>query len=845
MTALAAPTGVVESGAVVTPRAVVANLSTRTAFIPAFIWVGDDYFQSNEVILGPGESDTVSFPDWVASALGWQAVRCSVALAGDARPENDQMIDSVLVGAIVDAGAVAIVAPVGRVDSGRTVFPVAVVGNYSTSGKVVPVRLTIGSFYADTRSKYLGPGEEDTVGFAAWVASELGVHTARCSVALAGDENPENDTLGAVVEVSVTTDVAAVSVLAPAGGVDSGAVVVPRALVQNLGSRVEVVPVHLSVSDGYHESTWVVVRPESTATVAFPDWVAARLGAFTVTCSTVLAGDTNAVNDTTRTSVLVGHRHDVGCYLVVAPTGTVDSGTGVTPRAMVTNLGTVSEDVPVRMRIGSAYEDSASVSLAPGESLLVPFASWSAAPLGLLAVRCSTELASDTFPLNDRSIDSVMVISRTDASVTAIVAPTGSVESGAVVTPRAVVANLSTRTAFIPVFMWVGDDYFQSNEVILGPGESDTVVFPGWVASPLGWQAVRCSTALVGDTIQDNDQMLDSVYVGATMDAAAVAIVAPLGTVDSGRTTTPVATIANYSTSSQLIPVILTIGADYNETVHKLLAGHSSDTVEFPGWTALTLGVHDVRCSVALAGDTFPENDTVSGSVMVTARIDAGVSAIVAPVGPVDSGTVVIPTARIVNNSVSTKVVPTTLTIGSLYSDTRSRYLGPGEEDTIEFAAWVANEPGLHAVRCSVALAGDENPENDTLGVWTLVRVRLDAAVLEVNAPAGVVDSGMVVVPKALVANYSVREATFPVHMFIETGYEESTSVTLAAGASVAVTFSEWRAAPPGRWHVACWAGLAGDVEPANDTAYAEVAVAVRHDVGCCAVVAPRGIVDS
>lgn len=106
-------------------------------------------------------------------------------------------------------------------------------------------------------------------------------------------------------------------------------------------------------------------------------------------------------------------RHDVGVRTIYAPVGQVDSGTVVTPKALVVCSGTVSETFDVKMQIGTAWADTQSVSLNPGQSDTVTFAAWTAGSLGWHAVRCSTMLAGDQNPANDVLADSCEVIPAT------------------------------------------------------------------------------------------------------------------------------------------------------------------------------------------------------------------------------------------------------------------------------------------------------------------------------------------------------------------------------------------------------------------------------------------------
>jgi hypothetical protein len=115
------------------------------------------------------------------------------------------------------------------------------------------------------------------------------------------------------------------------------------------------------------------------------------------------------VNDKATGSVNVV-LHDVGCTRILAPIGMVDSGTEVTPQALVVNHGTAIESFMVRFVIDSGYVDSQPATVPAGQSDTVSFASWTAGPLGVLATQCSTMLTGDLNPANDQSLDSVVVV---------------------------------------------------------------------------------------------------------------------------------------------------------------------------------------------------------------------------------------------------------------------------------------------------------------------------------------------------------------------------------------------------------------------------------------------------
>ena len=101
--------------------------------------------------------------------------------------------------------------------------------------------------------------------------------------------------------------------------------------------------------------------------------------------------------------------HDVGVTAITAPADSIDSGTTVTPAAVVRNFGTFEESFWLRFRIGDGYEDIDSVSLAAGATDTFEFEDWTADSLGTFAVTCSTRLAGDANPGNDRAVGSVEV----------------------------------------------------------------------------------------------------------------------------------------------------------------------------------------------------------------------------------------------------------------------------------------------------------------------------------------------------------------------------------------------------------------------------------------------------
>ncbi len=100
-----------------------------------------------------------------------------------------------------------------------------------------------------------------------------------------------------------------------------------------------------------------------------------------------------------------------------------------------------------------------------------------------------------------------------DVSVSCITAPSGDVDSGASVTPSAVVANHGDNTETFDVVMDIGSDYTDTKQVTVDAGQSYRVDFRLWTATETDINLTKCRTMLVGDEIPSNDEKTGQVRV--------------------------------------------------------------------------------------------------------------------------------------------------------------------------------------------------------------------------------------------------------------------------------------------------------------------------------------------
>lgn len=107
-------------------------------------------------------------------------------------------------------------------------------------------------------------------------------------------------------------------------------------------------------------------------------------------------------------------------------------------------------------------------------------------------------------------------------------------------------------------------------------------------------------------------------------DVGIAAIVAPIGTVDTGVLVDPKVVVSNFGMSDETFLTRLTIGTGYSDTMTATLGAGVSDTLTFAEWTADPAGTYAVTCTTELASDENPANNLTEDSVIV--RPAAGIS---------------------------------------------------------------------------------------------------------------------------------------------------------------------------------------------------------------------------
>ncbi|MEO0087767.1 MAG: FlgD immunoglobulin-like domain containing protein, partial [candidate division WOR-3 bacterium] len=372
---------------------------------------------------------------------------------------------------------------------------------------------------------------------------------------------------------------------------------------------------------------------------------------YSTRCSTALTGDMNPSNNFLTDSVIVRVR-DVGVVQILTPSGTIDSGVVIIPQAKVKNYGSQRESFLVTFKIGNFYTNTQTVAnLNPGDSVVVGFASWTALQRGNHSTKCTVALTGDINPSNNFLTGSVTVRVR-DVGVSAILMPSGIIDSGTSVAPRIKIKNFGNERVSFPVWFRIyrsdnlplnkiekffgyeinntnlldtkdNQIYEDSIFVELSPGDSAIRDFRIWTATIPDTYSLVSFSVLSGDMNSNNDTAYGSVIVRKPLhDVGVLSILAPIGSIDSGRVVNPQAVCKNFGTISENFPVIFRIGEFYIDTLMITLDPGRIDTVEFNSWIASPIGTHIMICSTALASDTNLTNNFVRDSVRVVPGVE-------------------------------------------------------------------------------------------------------------------------------------------------------------------------------------------------------------------------------
>ncbi len=332
-----------------------------------------------------------------------------------------------------------------------------------------------------------------------------------------------------------------------------------------------------------------------------------------------------------------------------------------------------------------------------------------------------------------------------DVGVSRIAVPPANVGLNDIVAPEVVVRNYGSVSVTCDVRFVIHDStgatiYDTTETGLLVPvGDSTFRTFTKtWTAAPLGEYDLLSHTILTGDVDPSNDTAEATCAVIYTNDAGVCAINAPVGGISEDDEVIPEVEVVNYGAQPVTVGVRFVIrnsgGTAVYDTTETGLVVPAGDTVvnQFTAtWIATPAGDYTTESHTILAGDQNPANDTAAGNFTVFpsgGNPEAGIVAILAPVGEYDTSFAVTPGVQVRNSGdvavsfTAWFAMTDTTADAEIYRDSLPvADLEVGADSILDFTQWPGSAlEGPYTTLCSLDIT-DNNPDNDTLhGSFTI-----------------------------------------------------------------------------------------------------------------------------
>jgi len=374
-----------------------------------WFWIRDSngievYDDQSPVMLPPGGRFTVAYSPCTLRTPGYYVASCSVYSDSDINRLNDVMHQPFRVGTRFeyDVGIEDILIP-AIPDSGMTIWPRVVIGNYGLFTETFPVYILLPGGYHFVREITLDPGVLDTISFPVWRAEFPPV----CTVAMAwtlleGDQNPSNDTM--IKPFTIQVRDIEVRILWPKGTIPDTIPCYPICEVSNRGTTIETFELLFCIGLSVMRESIFDMPPRTTDTVYFSEAWMPSPGIWLARAEAIpVHPDPDPRNNVAYETVYVfgSIRHDVGVAEITSPVGTRDTAGVLDVGARVQNYGRYTQTFWTYFSIldstnALVYYDSVSTeSLASGSSAALTFRQADINIEGYYTARCSTYLATD------------------------------------------------------------------------------------------------------------------------------------------------------------------------------------------------------------------------------------------------------------------------------------------------------------------------------------------------------------------------------------------------------------------------------------------------------------------
>lgn len=210
---------------------------------------------------------------------------------------------------------------------------------------------------------------------------------------------------------------------------------------------------------------------------------------------------------------------------------------------------------------------------------------------------------------------------------------------------------------------------------------------------------------------------IDDVQLGtpSAKDVAAISWNKPHILGDTAQT--PVGTVKNVGTATQTFNVTMTITGGYTSTqTVSSLAPNASRQISFSTWTPSVMGANIVKMYTQLAGDAYPQNDTLTDTLHISHIYNDDIKMLSIDMPAKTGNQAQIPKATLRNNGFNTETFNVTMTISGGYTSTATvTTLAPFTTKQVSFASWTPSVIGNNNIKVYAQLATDGDRTNDTL----------------------------------------------------------------------------------------------------------------------------------
>jgi len=405
------------------------------------------------------------------------------------------------------------------------------------------------------------------------------------------------------------------------------------------------------------------------------------------------------------------------------------------------------------------------------------------------------------------------------------------------------------------------EEYKFTKKITLNSGQSKTIDFDtAFKLYNLGSHKITVTTKLSNDKITDNNSISHLFSVSVKNDIGADIMYSPE---DGGiyeykkDTIIPTVRINNFGTVAKTnFNVTFRIKNDtsviYSETIMRSLLPGKQEIISFKKFIPKHIGAFVAECFTSLK-DSVPFNDTVRHNLTIQKSNDVGVKQIDIPLPTAvyTMGGFFFGKVTIKNYGLKNQLLPFKTHFyvynqsgTQIFYDTVSTQLGGFSETQLNFKRFnIPNSFGKYKVLYRTELAGDQEPENDTLTGFFNVIPNRDLSVFKILLPSKdtiILSENLPFRPRVTVKNLGSLTLSTPGTLVIKIFrqmvlvYEDSVVMTgnISYNSNLTFTFSRDFILPtPGDLNVRVFCRLAGDLVTKNDTLLSRFKIQRNYDL--------------